>query len=108
MGALMAEETNNSVIAKWREFENDYQMVYSAVQAFVTEASLIGANMIIDIPTRLEYMKMIRAEADDMLAFARKNGPTQSGRDHCRVSLKDVEPAAGPIATGPPLSPPRC
>lgn len=48
-------------------------MVRAGVDGFVAEAGIIGLQMIQDVSTRVEYMKMIRAEADEMLAAARRN-----------------------------------
>jgi hypothetical protein len=69
----MANQSMNDALAAWSQFESQYRMVRDGVDGFIAEASIIGLQMIQDVPTRTEYMKMIRAEADEMLAAARKN-----------------------------------
>lgn len=69
----MASHSKNDAVAVWSIFESEYRTIRNASDGFLAEASLIGIQMIQDAPTRIEYMKMIRAEADDMLAIARKN-----------------------------------
>ena len=64
------------VMQAWSSYEQYYNSVKSQVTGFTSTASLIGTQMILDVPTRMEYMKMIRAEADDMLAEARANRRT--------------------------------
>ena len=71
----MADSLNDALHA-WRSHEAQYEKVRAAVDAFASDAALIGVQMIQDVPTRVEYMRMIRAEADDMLAYARANRET--------------------------------
>jgi len=61
------------VDSAWTDLESVYRTVRKGVDAFSAEATLIGAQMIQDVATRTEYMKMIRAEADDVLTWARQN-----------------------------------
>lgn len=64
------------VMQAWQSYEQYYNRVKTEVAGFSSTASLVGTQMILDVPTRLEYMRMIRAEADDMLAEARANRRT--------------------------------
>ncbi|MBL8352021.1 MAG: hypothetical protein JNL87_17130 [Burkholderiaceae bacterium] len=57
----------------WAELDRAYDSTRLAVNSFAAEAALVGTQLIQDVPTRLEYMKLIRAEADDVLAWARCN-----------------------------------
>lgn len=69
----MASGSQAIVLKAWTELESDYQSVRSAAKGFIADATLIGTQMIQDVATRVEYMRMIRAEADQMLAYARTN-----------------------------------
>ena len=69
----MANDSVSHVLGAWQNYERSYNMIRSEVTAFSSQAALIGGNMILDVPTRIEYMGMIRAEADEMLAYARRN-----------------------------------
>ena len=60
-------------VSAWQVFEENYRPVKEVVDGFVGDATLIGIQLIQDVPTRVEYMKMIRSEANDMLAMARKH-----------------------------------
>ncbi|WP_422376812.1 hypothetical protein [Roseibium sp.] len=60
-------------IDAWSELEGTYRTVQTQVSGFVSEAGIIGANLIRDVPTRIEYMRMIRAEADTVLEQACAN-----------------------------------
>src|SRR6185369_6114484 len=72
-GGTMAGNSPSDVDSAWTELDSTYRNVRNGVAAFSSEASLLGAQLIQDATTRMEHMKMIRAEADDVLAFARKN-----------------------------------
>jgi hypothetical protein len=67
----MAGSSVHDVDSAWNSLESVYQDARKCVDAFASEAALVGAQLIKDVPTRMEYMKMIRAEADDALARAR-------------------------------------
>lgn len=69
----MAHHSNNEALTAWTAFEAEYFKVRKATEALMAEAALVGSHVILDIPTRMEYMRMIRAEADHMLAVAREN-----------------------------------
>ncbi|MCK7614591.1 hypothetical protein [Roseibium sediminicola] len=63
----------SQAINAWSELEGVYKTVQTQVNGFMSEASICGVNLIRDVPTRIEYMTMIRAEADAMLEQARAN-----------------------------------
>jgi hypothetical protein len=98
----MAGNSPNDVDTAWDDLESAYRSVRKAVDAFSAEAGLIGAQLIQDVPTRMEYMRMIRAEADDVLAFARKNRASaakafefiNARRDELRLIQQDKARAA--------------
>ena len=69
----MAGNSPNDVDTAWNDLDSAYRNVRTTVGAFSAEAGLVGAQLIQDVPTRMEYMRMIRAEADDVLAIARQN-----------------------------------
>jgi hypothetical protein len=68
--------TLQDVDIAWNNLESAYRDAKKAVTAFSAEAGLIGAQLIQDVPTRMEYMKLIRAEADAALAGARSGRTT--------------------------------
>lgn len=72
----MANNSMNDAVTAWTQFESQYRLVRDGINGFIADATIIGLQMIQDVPTRIEYMKMIRAEADDMLQAARKNRGT--------------------------------
>jgi hypothetical protein len=59
------------VLQKWQQTELSYQPLRERVRSFISTASLVGTQMIQDVPTRIEYMRMIRAEANHVLEMAR-------------------------------------
>lgn len=69
----MGGPSPGNVDSAWTDLESIYRTVRKGVDGFSSEATLIGAQMIQDVTTRMEYMRMIRAEADDVLAWARQN-----------------------------------
>ncbi len=69
----MGGPSPGSVDTAWTELDSIYRTVRKGVDGFSSEATLIGAQMIQDVTTRMEYMRMIRAEADEVLAWARQN-----------------------------------
>lgn len=86
----MAKDSVNDALAAWKDFESFYRTVRFGIDSFVATATVVGLNIIQDVPTRIEYMKMIRAEADDMLAAARKN-KTQARQIFDRISKRRNE-----------------
>jgi hypothetical protein len=69
----MSSSDEAQALTAWRRFEEQYRPLRAATDEFAGEAALIGSSMLLDIPTRLEYMRMIRAEADATLVQARQN-----------------------------------
>ncbi len=98
----MSGNVSLTVTRAWQEYEHQYQPVRNASLTFVATAGLVGAQMIQDVPTRLEYMRMIRAEADDILAQARRNpararelfDKINARRDQLRLIAQDRAKAA--------------
>lgn len=69
----MISPNDGKALTAWLRFDEQYRPLREATGEFAAEAALIGASVIADVPTRLEYMRMIRAEADATLAQAREN-----------------------------------
>lgn len=69
----MSSTGESQALTAWWRFEEEYRQLRGATDEFAAEAAVIGSNMLIDIPTRMEYMRMIRAEADATLAQARQH-----------------------------------
>lgn len=69
----MTNQSKNGALVAWSDFESDYLTIRKGIDGLIAEATIVGVQLIQDVPTRIEYMSMIRAEADVMLAHARKN-----------------------------------
>ena len=92
----------SNVDSAWADLEGTYRNVRKAVDGFSAQAALIGMQMIQDVPTRMEYMRMIRAEADEVLTLARQSRASaakafdfiNARRDELRLIQQDKAKAA--------------